>query len=185
MKNNFKKLQFFLSIIFFIFSLLIFLFLYRQINNNNQKAEQSVVEFTSKANQLDQIKVLNRSIGTIKEEKSLLETHFAQSSDIVPFLGTIEALALKAGVKAEVASVDASKDIGVLGVQVNTSGNFQGLYKFLTLLENSPYELEFTSIDMQKESGSGVLTASTVPAKSAQASNWQTTFKIRLLSFVQ
>jgi len=179
MQNNSKKIQLPFSIIFFIFFVLAFWFLYKEINTNNQKAEQSMVELESETKKRDEIKFLNRSIGIIQENKTLLETHFAQSSDIVPFLDTIEALAVKAGVKAEVASVDAFKNSGVLTVQVNTSGNFERLYKFLTLLENSPYELEFASINMQREAELDVITNKVKELK------WQTVFKIRLLSFIQ
>lgn len=182
MQNNSKKIQLFLSVvffIFFIFFILAFLFIYREVNRNNQKAEQSLVLLKNEVKERDEIKSLNRSIGTIREDRALLETHFAKSSDIVPFLDTIEALAVKAEVKAEVASVDAVKDNAALTVQVNASGNFAGLYKFLTLLENSPYALEFTSINMQREASLDVVTKKTKELK------WQTIFKIRLLSFVQ
>jgi len=179
MQNNSKKIQLLLSTIFFIFFVLAFLFLYREININNQQAEQSIVLLENETKEHEEIEFLNRSIGVITEGKTLLETHFAKSSDIVPFLDTVEALAVKAGVKAEVASVDALKDSGVLTVQVNASGNFERLYKFLTLLENSPYELEFASINMQREAELDVIT------KKVKELKWQAVFKIRLLSFIQ
>ena len=36
---------------------------------------------------------------------------------------------------------------------IKASGSFEALYKFLTLLENSPYELDFISMDIQKLGG--------------------------------
>src|SRR3990167_11269991 len=100
MQNNSKKIQLPFSIIFFIFFVLAFLFLYKEINTNNQKAEQSMVELESETKKRDEIKFLNRSIGIIQENKTLLETHFAQSSDIVPFLDTIEAFFGQSGGKS-------------------------------------------------------------------------------------
>ena len=115
----------------------------------------------------------------IGKEKILLESHFTQSSNIVPLLNTIEQLSLKVGAKSKVTSVDISKDKTILMVAVGTSGSFNAVYKFLMLLENSPYELEFVSVDMQKTG------APTVSGKIIVSPQWEAIFKIKLLSFVQ
>jgi hypothetical protein len=59
-----------------------------------------------------------------------------------------------------------------------TSGSFEAIYKFLNLLENSPYELDFLSMDMHKM-------APDVVVKGAQNLKWEAVFKIKLLTFVQ
>jgi translation initiation factor IF-2 len=105
---------------------------------------------------------------------------------VVPFLDTLEGLATKVGIKAETASVDIAPDSLSLLVKINTSGSFEAIYKFLTLLENSPYELEFTGFDMQKED-SILATPDLVLNKDIkkQNSKWRATFNIKLLSFTQ
>jgi len=80
--------------------------------------------------------------------QALLETHFIKSSDVVPFLNTIEALGPAVGASAEIDSVDTSPDGASLIVELQASGSFGAVYKFLTLLENSPYELNFLSMDI-------------------------------------
>ena len=95
----------------------------------------------------------------------------------MPFLDTIEALALKAKAKAEVILVDVPKNTTTLVVEVRAEGSFDGVYKFLNLLENSPYEIEFISVDMQK---SGVS-----DPKNKEPSKWTSSLKIRLLSFIK
>ncbi|KKS24035.1 MAG: hypothetical protein UU82_C0013G0003 [Candidatus Nomurabacteria bacterium GW2011_GWC2_41_8] len=114
----------------------------------------------------------------IADSRILLETHFAKSSDVVPFLDTIEKLALEVGTKAEVNSVDILTDNTGLIVGLKASGSFEAIYKFLTLLENSPYELDFPSIDMHKLAVSGV------SDENIQNLKWEATFRIQLLSFV-
>jgi hypothetical protein len=178
MENNFPKIPLILSAIFFIFFCSAFVFLYREINDNNQKAEQGTIVWQTEAHQRDEIKSLNRSIQMIAGDRALLETHFAKSSDIVPFLDTIEKLAPEAGAKAEVDSVNVPADNTGLTVGLKVSGSFGAIYKFLTLLENSPYELDFLLIDIHK------LTVPNMPGKNIQDSKWEAVFKIQLLSFI-
>ena len=125
------------------------------------------------------IKLLNSSISKIEKEKSLLESHFAQSSNIVPFLDTIEALGNKVGAKTEVMLVDVPVESKNLNINMKASGSFEEIYKFITLLENSPYELEFISIDVQKQ---GAIDTST---KNNKKTDWEADLKMKLLSFIQ
>ena len=179
MQNNFPKIPLFLSAIFFCISLFVFLFFYREIKNNNKESQNQNIQWQTEALRRDEIKALDYSVQIIKDERAQLETHFAQSSDIVPFLDTIEGLALKVDTKAEVVSVDILEDHSGLMVGMKASGTFEGLYKFLTLLENSPYELEFISIDLKKETGSDASN------KNVEVSKWAAIFKIKLLSFIE
>ena len=109
----------------------------------------------------------------------MLENHFTQSSDPVPFLNLIEKLGLDSAAKTTVTSVDISPDKASLLVGIKTGGTFESVYKFLNLLENSPYELEFVSMDIQN------LDVQNITSKKVKTLGWEGNFKIRLLSFVQ
>ena len=91
----------------------------------------------------------------------------------MPFLDLLERLAPQVGADAEVLLVDKAKDGSLLSVDVRVIGNFEAIYKFLTLLENFPYELEIISVDIQKKGGEGV-----------ESSKWEGVFKVKLLSFI-
>ncbi len=177
MQKVFQKIPLLLSIIFFCISVFVWLFLFREIKNKNQELELMERRWQLEAQKREDIKTLNYSFKIIKEEKAQLETHFAQSSDIVPFLDTIEGLAGKVGAKAEVSSVDILEDSPGLMVGMKASGTFSGLYKFLTLLESSPYKLEFLSMDMHRETG--------LDTKDTTIPKWNVFFKIKLLSFIK
>lgn len=179
MQSNFPKIQLFLSVIFLIFSCLLFLFFYREVNNKNIESQLKEMQLQKETRRRDEIKALNNSVKIIEEEKTKLETHFAKSSDVVPFLDTIEALAVKVGAKAEVVSVDILKDNTGLLVGMSAGGDFEGLYKFLTLLENSSYELEFVTLDINRK------IALSAVNKSVIISEWNAVLKIKLLSFVK
>ena len=176
MKNNFQKIILISTLAILILLCFAFFFLYQEINKNNQKAEQSLLLWQIEANRRDDINYLNRSLKEINQQKMQLDTHFINGSDVVPFLNTVEQLAPLAGASAQVGSVDTNKDNTTLVVTLSSSGSFGSIYKFLTLLENSPYELNFLSMDINKTAD--------VADKKIKNSVWTGTFKIQLLSFI-
>lgn len=188
MKNNFPKVQLSISITFFLLSCVVFFFFFRATNNNNKAVQLKEGEWQREATKRDEIKSLDSSIEKIAKEKAELEMHFAKSSDIVPFLDTIEKLAPLSGAKADITSVDILNDHSGLMVHVRASGTFESLYKFLTLLENAPYELEFVGVDLRREVGGEVSLETpegVVVNKKVIKPRWGATFEIKLLSFVE
>jgi len=177
MKNNSQKITLFFSLILLIGLCLVFAFLYNKIDNNNKNAEIDMTAWQTEMNQLDKINSLERSVEQVADDKALLETHFVKSSDIVPFLDTIE---IGPVIEADTAidSVDTGPKNDQLIVEIKASGSFEAVYKFLTLLENSPYELDFLSMDMHRT------TALDVSPKKIKSSSWDAIFKIQLLSYV-
>src|SRR3989344_7424099 len=182
MKDNFKKFQkipLFLSTLFLIFSCFVFFFLYRETGNNIVTSEQMETVWQNEAEKREELKFLNSSLKTTSGERALLESYFIRSSDIVPFLDMIEKLALGAGAKAEVVLVDIPKDNSGLIVELGATGSFETIYKFLTLLENSPYELDFISVDIKKTNGEVSLDGE------ESAPGWSARLRVKLLSFIQ
>lgn len=180
MQSNFPKTSLLFSIIFFVCSLFVFLFFYRAINENNQKAQEKEEAWLVEKIKREEMKTLDNSVKMIESERAQLETHFAESSDVVPFLDTVEGLASKLGVDAEVVSVNILTDYTGLTVGIKAEGTFSSLYKFLALLENSSYEIEVTSINMQRETE-----LNSAESKNASVPKWNINFEIKLLSFVK
>lgn len=177
--KKFKKIPLFLSMVFLLSSCLVFYFLNKQINDNKIASEKADREWQIETARRDEIRSLDKSIKAIDAERILLGSHFAKSSDIVPFLDNIEQLATLAKAKPEVTAVDIVKEKNILIVDFKASGSFEAIYKFLVLLENSPYEIEFQLVDIQKTSDS-------IPVdKKVSASEWGGSFKVKLLSFTQ
>jgi|GEM_PF-371743 len=183
MKNNFPKIQFLLSLALLLLLAGAFIFFYRYVNLKNQEAQELNFQAENETSRREEAKLLNLSINSIKEEETRLDTHFARGSDIVPFLDTIEALAPQAGAKAETSSVDVAKDNDGLLVKVEATGSFESLYKFLTLLENSPYELQFLQVDLSKKNETEAPITAEDGTILPQAPSWHGDFEIRLLSF--
>lgn len=169
MKNNFPKIQFFTSLAFFVFSCALFFYFYQAIHSFNEKTQVSDTTWRAESVRREEIKTLDQSIKDITDERAALDTHFAKSSDVVPFLNTIEGLGPKVGAVASISSVNVPDDKSGLVVDVKATGSFASIYKFINLLENSPYELQFLGMDLNQ---------------STTASSWDATFQIRLLSFI-
>ena len=172
MKNNIKKIPILISIFSLMFFCYAFYLLYNKIEKNNVIAKEVNIEMQKQRNRFDELKFLAQGIKIVEKETLELETHFIQSSNLVPFLDTIEGLALKVGATAETVSVDISSDNLNLLVGLKAKGSFTSLYKFITLLENSPYELEFTSLDIFKKT-------------TQDTSGWELKIRIKLISFIK
>ena len=177
MKYNFPKIPFFLSLLLLGLSCLGFFTLYAKIKNNNLIEEQIFAEWQVEDSKREEIKTLNRFLYNTEQDRKSLDSHFAQSSNVVPFLDMLEKLASQVGSKAEVLLVNMPDDNSGLDVEVKISGGFESMYKFITLLENSPYEIEITSFNMTKTFFD--------TANKQSYSGWLANFKIKLLSFLK
>ena len=173
MKFILQKKSLILSIILFIFFSFVFIFLYKDINNKKEMIQIAQERWQAEASRRENVKSLLNSVQSIKTERTLLDTHFVQSSDIVPFLDTIEELAKNVGANAEVISVDVAKDNLSLVVQMSASGSFETIYRLILLLENSPYNLEFVLVDIKN-----------LDSSIKKIPQWTATFQIKLLSFI-
>lgn len=176
--RKFKKTPLILSVVFLALSCFVFVFLYQVTMNNQKVYETRQTEWQNETSRREEVKMLERSIQEIKSERTLLESHFAYGSNVVPFLDTLERLSRQAGAASEeIVSVDLPKDENVLAVAMKTEGSFEALYKFMILLENSPYELEFLSVDMKRQTAQASSDAAT------GSPQWEMMLGIKLLSF--
>ena len=179
MKYNFLKLPFSLSIALLIFSCLSFSFLYIKIKNTDTVSTQIFNKWQEENQKRNDLKYLDHLIKSIDQERTLLNAHFAEASDVVPFLNTIEKLAIEGKAEAEVVFVSVLDTDKTLSLQIKPSGSFESVYKFLMLLENSPYELDLSSLEMQRVSADDATDNS--KAKNPQ---WSVVFWVKLLSFI-
>ena len=100
-QSNFLKIPLLISAMFFVVSLITFVFLYKAVNTNNKEALEREEKWRNEELRREGIKTLDSSVKAIEEEIRELETHFAKSSNVVPFLNTIEGLASRVGAQAE------------------------------------------------------------------------------------
>lgn len=173
MKNDSQTIQLIMSILFFTVSFSGLIFLYNKIENTEQISNQKLIKWQTEVARRDEIKSLDNLIKKIENEKDLVETHFAESKNPVSFLDAMERLAASVGAKNTVSSIELSGDENSLVVGMDVSGSFESFYKFLMLLENSPYGLEFVSMNLAKDGGQSA------------GGVWSAALKVKLLTFVK
>ena len=184
MINNSHKKYLVLSFIFLLFSSLFFLFLFKGIKDNNKIVKQADLDWTIESKRQTDLETLDSSLKALADGKVLFDSHFANNSEAVPFLDKLEQLADKVSAIAEVFSVEQKTDTTegakpnlIVGLKV--AGSFEAIYKFITLLENAPYELEIMSMSMDKVEGE----SQTVDGE-IQPSKWSSSLKVKLISFI-
>ncbi len=179
MKSIFQKKSLILSIILFFLSCFVFVFLYQNINSKKETIQVAREKWQTEDTRRENMRTLVNYIKAIEPERNSLESHFVRSSDAVPFLDTIEKLAKEVGAKSEVVSVDVNKIDSSLLVEMKAEGSFETIYKLTTLLENSPYDLEFVSVDIQNKKEQDI-SANRIN----KAQPWIADFKMKVLSFI-
>ena len=181
MRENIQKVSLSSAVILFLVSISIFIFMYMKINSSNTQTTSNRNAWLEEYNKRGHMADLEQSLRQIASQRALLDTHFAKRSDVVPFFNAMdETLAPLTGVKANIVSVDTGTSNNQMIINLEASGSFESVYKYLTLLENSAYELDFQTVDMHSS-----LYGGGVAPTSVQNSTWQATFKIQLLSFIQ
>jgi hypothetical protein len=177
MENIFKKFSLLAAAIFFIFSCAVFAFFFREVKMNNEKLQIALQKWQQKEDERNELDLLERSLKSIEQEKMNLDTHFIQSSDIVPFLDYLENLGKKIGIGVEITSADSVHNDKELIAGLKASGSFEQLYKFITLIENSHYEIEIENFELQTEE------QIQVSKNEKKNTIWSAVVKIRLISY--
>lgn len=185
MRYGFRKNFIVLSAIIFLLFVIAFWFLYNGIQKKNDASEKISTEWQTEDSRRNEIKTIMRSVGTIQTNNEIIGTHFANASNLVPFLDTIDSFAPKVGAENEIVSVDILPDTKELVIGIKVLGSFESIYRFLTLLENSPYEIKFLVTDISKASGTQKDGAEGVKSeKTGKIFSWEGMFEIKLESFI-
>ena len=189
MQNKFKGILIALAIIFFFVFSISFYFIYKGIKNKEQNTEKILTQLQDENLRRSEIKTIMKSLQLIQNDNELLQAHFAKGSDLVPFLNTIDGLAPKIGGEDEIISVDITPEKNELVLGVRVLGSFESIYRFITLLENSSYEIEFLGVDIQKSGNMGTsingkAVAGIKSEKTGKFYQWEGLLKIKLISFI-
>jgi hypothetical protein len=187
MKNSFKKFKkgpLISAFIFLIASVAVFVLLQKEINKNYQTSKDRETELAAEALKKTETKSFEQILKTVESERALLDKHFIKNSDVALFLDVIENLAPQVKATAEVTEVAVAPDNTSMTVGLKADGSFEALYKFIKLLENSPYQLEIYSMSMQRIGASAESTVVEEGGEVKEVVKWSAVFKIKLLSFI-
>jgi Tfp pilus assembly protein PilO len=163
-------------ITFFLVVVVGFSLLYLKLKKNHDELKEINTEYNQEQERRKEVKFLNDVLSEIEEEINYFNSHFVIDSEIVGFFGEIEEIAKNVGVEAEVVSVgEPSPYQSGVTVGVDFSGDFESVYKFVLLLENSKYELKIESIRIVKE---------TYAQEELTYTSWKGDLVLRVTSFI-
>ena len=120
----------------------------------NQQSAALATETAALEKQESDIGQLRLNVKATDENLQNLNTHFIHTSDPVPFLTTVEDYGRTASVSTKFDAVSAEKKPDRLNVSITAQGTFAAVYRFLSLLEAIPYQIQFTEVNAQSFSAS-------------------------------
>src|SRR3989338_524694 len=88
--RKFKKEPLIFSMILLLLALSAFAFLYNRTNQNKKLSEETEMKWQAEPSGREKKKSLERLFKEVEEKRIALESHFAQSSNVVPFLDMLE-----------------------------------------------------------------------------------------------
>ena len=135
--------------------------------------------------------VIEKTIDTIKQERTMLDTHFIVGEDAAHFLETLEGYGKTAQTTFTLLDANVDKDQKTILVSFKAQGGFADIYQLIVLIENAPYLLSIEKVTLAASDK-----AETTPSLSSSTTNdlkssgskqglWEGNFIVRLSSFVQ
>ena len=163
----------------------VFLFLTIQSKNRSIGVMQSSIESILGAN--DQSVVLKNVLDETKKDRQKIQEFFVDKDSIADFLEYIESLGKSAGVKASVSVLSEEDHFSVSGMKapvlklvIGATGSWQGIYRYLNLLENLPYREEISAVSLRSQVGTSFV-ADGKNVQSKKAEEWSGTFELNIL----
>jgi len=108
---------------------------------------------------------LQRALEGNEAGTAVVDSFFVKSSEIVPFIETIETHARESGVTSSLKKVE--EQDGMLTLDITTVGSWENTMNFVLKLEALPYRLVFTDVRFTAISAEG------------QSKGWQTSFTLQ------
>ncbi len=123
---------------------------------------------------------LKKNLANAKDKEQILLAHFAEADNSVPFFNTIEGYGKSTGVAVKFDTASIPKDATRFDVTISFKGSFSGVYRFLSLLEASPYEIRIINTQLQ----ANLIDVPVSKKTSIPQVQWGGTISLSLLSVV-
>lgn len=128
-----------------------FVYLTNVIKNKNKHISVVTSTLQEKINEKDNMKILEKRMLDLGDTRNKINSYFIDTSNVDEFVEYLEGLGDTYGAELLVRSVDTpnnEKNKLVFGIEIN--GSFSNLTKIVSILENSPYNISFDSLYLNK-----------------------------------
>ncbi len=164
------------------------------VKEKNIKLSQASVNLETEQKQGASTQSIEKIFDESQEEIDLVEAYFVEKGSIVDFIEYLEGLGVRSGVEFRIQSVDETGDNKTypnkenLSFKVLAQGDWSAVFTFLSALENVPYRIHITSVDLKKGGGdiklsSGVLPISGQASPVVSKNTWRGDFSFEVLTF--
>ncbi len=151
MKNNKTTIIFLISLVIALFTISVFVFLMKVVENKNihiQSVSSALEEKETEKSQIDKIK---KNADMIKESQDKINLYFVDSTNITTFINYLESVGSLGGTTLTVQNVDIPDQQGnQISARILIDGSFSNVMKTLQMMENVPYKVHFNSVYLNK-----------------------------------
>lgn len=157
----------------FSFTVLVFVifggwFLFNRISVLDKSIGETNISILNFTNDIKNLKSMESFLRESSEERKVLERAFVSEDGLVKFIEDLEENGKESGVDVEVNLATVSQDQSDSpSFRIESRGSFSSVYKYLTSLENLPYEISINRTSLDSE-GEG---------------KWRGIYEIKLLSY--
>lgn len=135
-----------------ILAIMVFIFFFRIIENKNKHISATLSVLEDKMLEKENAQILKDRIIEIENIHNDIKGHILNEESMDVFVGYLEELGDSVGTKISVKSIDAVKnEKNLTQIKINILGNFSGVMKSISLVENMPYKIDIIEIYLNKD----------------------------------
>ncbi len=151
MKTKGKNIVYLIvSTIFLLGAFSLFGYLFYNVRAESQSVSELSAQIEQLSNEESTSSTLKHSVAVTEGDSSKLNSYFVSSDNVVSFINSMEALGVNVGSDVSTTSIDPGKDSSTLTFNIVAKGSFSSVSRFVTLLENVPYQVRIQKLDLEK-----------------------------------
>ncbi len=141
-----------LSILSALITILLFVFLFKIIENKNEHTYAAVKALELKMIEKENLELMSDKISEYEETQSFIDSYFLEKKKADLFVEFLEELGKENNTILEVKSINIeNKKDDLISLKIFISGNFNNVVRTISLLENSSYSINIENLYLNKE----------------------------------
>lgn len=141
----------FITIFILLLTLGGYYFLFSIIESKNKNTFLLSQEIDTYAQNESMRRQNNKVTEEEKDKIEKIDTYFVHKNEVVPFIETVEDAGKKTGVVVTIGTVSATED-STFTLRLDAHGSWSDVNRFLLYLENLPYKVTLSKVDLNKAS---------------------------------
>lgn len=152
MSKNKTNLILLISSIVMLGSLATLIFFFKIIENKNKHTSATLVTLANKIVKKENSKALKDQIDEVALIRESTNKHFVNGGEMDSFIDYLEGLGKDAGTEVRIEDFKVSPDDkNTLSVKLSSKGSFNNVMKFLSIIENTQYQVYINKMILGKQ----------------------------------